>query len=126
MADSAEAEPPPDIRLQTHSQPVGDEGGERDSGEDVSRQLVISGGDAGEARIRTGRSSREWALEIIKRSDTAKGFELLSRRRAVERTFAWINRNRCLEKDFEATIESSIAWLQLASVQLMLCHLANV
>jgi putative transposase len=67
----------------------------------------------------------DWAIEIIKRSDTAKGFELLPRRWVVERTFAWLNRNRRLAKDFEATIKSSVAWLQLASVQLMTRRLAN-
>jgi Transposase DDE domain len=56
-------------------------------------------------------------LEIIKRSDAAKGFVLLPRRWVVERTFAWLNRNRRLAKDFERTIESATAWLFLASVQ---------
>ena len=45
-------------------------------------------------------------------ADTAKGFEILPRRWVVERTFAWLNRNRRLAKDFETTIESSVAWLQ--------------
>jgi putative transposase len=58
----------------------------------------------------------DWKLEIIKRSDMAKGFVLLPRRWAVERTFAWFGRNRRLAKDFEASIESSTAWLMLASV----------
>src|ERR1700681_1115957 len=31
-------------------------------------------------------------IEIVKRSDHAKGFELLPRRWVVERTFAWFNR----------------------------------
>lgn len=55
----------------------------------------------------------------IKRSDRAKGFEILPRRWVVERTFAWLGRNRRLAKDFERTIESAGAWLYLASIQLM-------
>ena len=35
-----------------------------------------------------------WILEIVKRSDTAKGFELLPHRWIVERTFSWLNRSR--------------------------------
>jgi len=67
----------------------------------------------------------EWTFEIIKRSDAAKGFEVLPRRWIVERTFAWFGRNRRLTKDFEETIESSTAWLFLTSVQLMARRLAN-
>ena len=52
-----------------------------------------------------------WTVEIIKRSDKAKGFELLPRRWVVERTLAWLNRNRRLAKDFEQTIASATAWL---------------
>jgi putative transposase len=59
-----------------------------------------------------------WKVEIVKRSDAAKGFVLLPRRWVVERTFAWFGRNRRLAKDFEQTIESAAAWLLLASVQL--------
>ncbi len=67
----------------------------------------------------------DWSIEIVKRSDTAKGFELLPRRWVVERTFAWLNRSQRLARDFEATIESPVAWLQLASVQLMTRRLAS-
>ena len=41
-----------------------------------------------------------WRLQIVKRSDTA-GFEVLLKRWIVERTFAWISRNRRLARDFE-------------------------
>ena len=66
-----------------------------------------------------------WTLEIVKRSDTAKGFELLPRRWVVERTFAWLNRNRRLAKDFEALLETAAAWLMLASVKLLSRRLAQ-
>jgi hypothetical protein len=36
----------------------------------------------------------------------------------VERTIAWLNRNRRLAKDVEATIESSMTWLYITSVKL--------
>jgi transposase len=53
------------------------------------------------------------------------GFVLLPRRWVVERTFAWLNRNRCLAKDVEATTESSVTWLYIASVKLMSQRLAR-
>ena len=89
------------------------------------RHVFADGGYAGEKLKTALRGKGEWTLEIIKRSDTAKGFELLPRRWVVERTFAWFGRNRRLAKDFERTIESSTAWLMLASVQLMTRRLAN-
>jgi transposase len=67
----------------------------------------------------------EWTIEVIKRSDAAKGFVLLPRRWVVERTFAWLNRNRRLAKDFEASIESATTWLYIASVKLMSRRLAR-
>jgi transposase len=65
-----------------------------------------------------------WTFEIVKRPDTAKGFIALPRRWVVERTFAWLNRNRRLAKDFEATIASATTWLYVASVKLMSRRLA--
>ncbi len=66
-----------------------------------------------------------WTLEIIKRAAAAQGFVLLPRRWVVERTLAWLNRNRRLAKDFEATIASAETWLWIASVKLMVRRLAR-
>jgi len=41
-----------------------------------------------------------WTIEIVKRAADATGFQLLPRRWVVERTLAWLNRNRRLAKDF--------------------------
>ncbi len=67
-----------------------------------------------------------WTIEVIKRSDAASGFLVLPRRWVVERTFAWLNRNRRLAKDFEATLESALAWLFLASVKLLMRRLGRM
>lgn len=40
-------------------------------------------------------------IEIIRRGARAKGFEVLPRRWVVERTFAWIFKNRRLVRDYE-------------------------
>ena len=42
---------------------------------------------------------RSLTLEIIKRSDQAKGFQLLPRRWVVERTFGWLMKSRRLMRD---------------------------
>lgn len=63
--------------------------------------------------------------EIIKRSDKAKGFEVLPRRWVVERTFAWLNRCRRLAKDWENLTRSALAYIRLASIRLMLRRLCN-
>ncbi len=89
------------------------------------RHIFADGGYAG-AKLR-GALARlgSWTLEIIKRSDAARGFELLPRRWVIERTFAWLGRNRRLAKDFEATIASAETWLYIASVQLIVRRLAT-
>ena len=76
------------------------------------RHVFADGGYAGPLLRKMLNKIGKWALEIIKRSDTAKGFEVLPRSWVVERTFAWLNRNRRLAKDFENTIESATAWLR--------------
>src|SRR6266478_7569855 len=81
--------------------------------------VFADGAYAGE-KLETALAGRgQWTLEIVKRSDQAKGFQLLPRRWVVERTFGWFGRNRRLARDFERTITSREAWLFLASVQLL-------
>jgi transposase len=63
--------------------------------------------------------------EIIKRSDSAPGFVVVPKRWIVERTIAWLNRCRRLAKDFENRIRTATAFVQLASIRLMLRKLCN-
>ena len=62
------------------------------------RHLFADGGYAGDKLRDALRRIGKWTIEIVKRSDVAKGFELLPRRWVVERTLAWLNRNRRLAK----------------------------
>jgi transposase len=89
------------------------------------RHVFADGGYAGTKLQTALAADGRWTLEIVKRSDTAKGFELLPRRWVVERTIAWLNRNRRLAKDFEALLETAAAWLMLASVKLLSRRLAQ-
>ena len=64
-------------------------------------------------------------LEIIKRSEAAPGFVVVPKRWIVERTLAWLNRCRRLAKDFENRLRIATAFVQLASIRLMLRKLGN-
>jgi transposase len=64
-------------------------------------------------------------LEIVKRSDQAKGFAVLPKRWIVERTIAWLNRCRRLAKDWENLSARSTAFLRLASIRLMVRRLCK-
>ena len=90
------------------------------------RHLFADGGYAGDKLKGALRKTGEWTVEIIKRSDRAQGFEVLPRRWVVERTLAWLNRNRRLAKDFEQTIASATAWLFIASIQLLTRRAASL
>lgn len=89
------------------------------------RHIFADGGYAG-PKLR-GALDRigAWTVQIVKRSDTAKGFEVLPRRWVVERTFAWLGRCRRLAKDWEKSIASSEAWINIAHIRLTTRRLAR-
>ena len=78
--------------------------------------------NAGEKMSLVVRRTGAWKLEIVKRSD-AKGFEVLPKRWIVERTFAWISRNRRLARDFERYAATVVAFIRLAMIRIMLRRL---
>ncbi len=90
------------------------------------RYVFADGGYAGPKLGKALGKIGHWTLEIVKRSDDVRGFKVLPRRWVVERTFAWLGRNRRLAKDFEATIASAEAWLMIASIQLLTRRVARL
>ena len=66
-----------------------------------------------------------WTPEGQEPPPRKKGFVVIKWRWIVERTLAWLSRMRRLAKDFEATIESSRAWLHVGMISLMLRRLTT-
>jgi len=85
-------------------------------------RIFADGGYAGQTMALVVWHTEAWKLQIVKRSD-APGFEVLLKRWIVERTFAWISRNRRLARDFEryATVT---AFVRIAMICIMLKRLA--
>jgi len=92
-----------------------------------------------------GTALREWlteglglTLEIVQRRRRWRwvppgaeppllpaGFEVIKRRWVVERTFAWISRNRRMSKDYEFLAETTEALVYIVMIRLMLKRLAK-
>lgn len=66
-----------------------------------------------------------WTIEIVTRIEKAGAFKPEPRRWVVERTFAWLGRNRRLAKDFECSIKTAEALIFLAHVKLLVRRLAR-
>ena len=62
----------------------------------------------------------KFVLEIIRRRNNQKGFEVLPRRWVVERTFGWMIRWRRLVRDYERRIDVSTAMIHVAMGGLLL------
>jgi putative transposase len=69
----------------------------------------------------------EWAKEGVQieweKLLPPKGFEVLPRRWVVERTFAWLGRNRRMSKDYERLCETREALVLVAMTRLMVSRL---
>lgn len=63
-------------------------------------------------------------LNHSSKPEGVKGFHPLRQRWVVERTFAWFNRSRRLNRDVERTTDSSENMIRISQIQLMLNRLA--
>jgi transposase len=115
------------LKLQAHSADIQD----RDGAGPLLRAsrpswpfVALGYADGGYAGPRVAEAS-PIRIEVVRKADNQVGFAVIARRWVVERFFAWINRNRRLAKDFEATIESVEAFLYAASSVILLRRLAR-
>ncbi len=64
-------------------------------------------------------------LDIVRRSDDAKGFQLVGKRWIVERTFSWLYKSRRLSRDYEQRPDHSESHIYVCMCRLMLKRLAS-
>lgn len=90
-----------------------------DATDQSTLQKVWADGGYRGKRIAWTQEHYNWDLEIVERRKGEKGFVLLAKRWVVERTFGWLNGYRLLSKEYETTLESSLADVQIAMCSLM-------
>lgn len=72
------------------------------------------------------KSTCGWGLAIVDKPPGQVGFQVLPKRWLVERTFAWLNRNRRLGKDYERLPATGEAFIYVAAIRLMTKRWAQV
>lgn len=115
------------LTVVVHSASVQDYHGARDVLNGLNRQrwprLVKIWADAiykGDKHLKKWvQSTFKWDLEVVERDPLLKGFQVLPKRWVVERTFAWLGRNRRLSKDYEFRPAHSESWIYAAMSFLM-------
>jgi putative transposase len=88
------------------------------------QKIWADGGYRG-ALIEWVQSVLGWSLEIVEKLGDQVGFQVLPKRWIVERTFAWLNRQRRLSKDYERLPQTSEAFVYVAMIRLMIRQLAH-
>lgn len=56
-------------------------------------------------------------LKVVQPVEGQKGFAVQPKRWIIERTISWLNWSRRLSKDYEQTVESSQAWIDLSAIR---------
>jgi len=90
------------------------------------RRLWVDGGYRGAALANWVTERFRFVLQVVLRGEEQLGFVVLPRRWVVERTFAWLNFNRRLSKDYEVLTDNSEAMIYIAMTRLMLRRLKPV
>jgi len=108
---------------------------DRDGARDLLRQarrrfpfverIFADAGYRGPKMAKAVAATGAWRLEIVRRSDLHR-FVALPKRWIVERTFAWISRNRHLMRDFEHYATTVAAFVGLAMLRLILRQLTKL
>ena len=85
----------------------------------VTEQLGLS------LEIVQRKSRWVWVRNDVEPEAIPAGFEVIRRRWVVERTFAWISRNRRMSRDHEFLTQTTEALIYVTIIRLMLRRLAK-
>lgn len=89
------------------------------------RLSLIRADQAYKGDFTTSADYYHWQVEVTQKPESAQGFIPQTGRWQVERSFSWFNFFRRLSRDFEKTIESSVAFMQLAFIDIILARIPN-
>ena len=92
----------------------------------LETKLWADGGYAG-PKLTAGLTERGLGaiLDIVHKPKETRGFTVLYRRWVVERRFVWMSRCRRRAKYHERSLESSVAWVQLAACRFLMRQMAR-
>ena len=82
------------------------------------RTVIADAGHESRKLARALKQHQGWQLRIVRRRQRA--FKITGLTWIVERSFAWLGRNRRLSKDYEYRVQTSESMIDLASIRLML------
>jgi transposase len=88
-------------------------------------RIFADAGYQGPRAAQAAANTGQWVVEIVKRNELHK-FVVLPKRWIVERTLAWISRNRRLARDFERHARTVAAFVRLAMIRIILRRLTRI
>ena len=86
------------------------------------RTVIADAGHQSRKLARQIMGDDGWKLQIVKRRQRA--FKITDLTWIVERSFAWLGRNRRFSKDYEYAVQTSEAIIDIATIRIMLNRLA--
>ncbi|MBK9925353.1 MAG: transposase [Anaerolineales bacterium] len=72
-----------------------------------------------------GQNELQAEITFILKVGNQKGFQVLPKRWVIERTNAWITRNRRMARDYERLVQSSESFIYILMIRLGLRRLAK-
>ena len=85
------------------------------------RTVIADAGHESRKLAREIERDAGWHLQIVKRRQRA--FKVIGLTWIVERTFAWLGRNRRFSKDYEYNVQTSETMIDIAAIRIMLNRL---